>query len=347
MNDPTTGRAGWRKPIIRAIKAIVAVAVLGGVGRHVWRTWNDLGGWETAIQVRPAFLVLSGIAYLAGLACCGLFYHAVLRESATAIRKFPAVRAYLISHLGKYVPGKAMVVVMRAGLSVSHGARGATATAATFYETLVMMASGSLVAAVGFAMAGNSPMLESGAEPILGMTEVPVFWILGALSLALGLAFLVVVAPPVFRMLAKTASLPIRGVGPDALPQFSWRLLGLGLVETTAGWVALGLSQMAVVWGVATVAKLDFVALLPIVMAAVAFATVAGFVLAVTPGGLGVREAVLMYALGPALGDEAAIVAAMVLRLVWVVAEILIALILGPMGRPMATTTATKAVVDD
>lgn len=306
-----------------------------------------MGGWETAVQVRPAFLILSGIAYLAGLACCGLFYHAILRESATPVVKFAAVRAYLISHLGKYVPGKAMVVVMRAGLSVSHGARGATATVATFYETLVMMTSGSLVAAAGFALARNSPMLESGPKPIWGMTEIPVFWILSALSLGLGLAFLVVVAPPLFRLLAKTASLPIRGVGPDALPQFSWRLLGLGLLETSAGWVALGLSQMAVIWGVATVAKLDFVALLPIAMASVAFATVAGFVIAVTPGGLGIREGILMYALGPALGDEAAIVAAMALRLVWVAAEILIALILGPMGRPMATTAATKAVVDD
>lgn len=315
-----------------------------------------MGGWETAVRIRPAFLVLSGIAYLAGLACCGLFYHAILRESATPVQKFAAIRAYLISHLGKYVPGKAMVVVMRAGLSVSHGARGATATVATFYETLVMMASGSLVAALGFAISGDPP-IELGADPppIL-MLSLPaigvevslrVFVMLSLLSLLLGCAFLTAVAPPVFRRLAKTASLPIRGVGPDALPQFSWRLLGLGLLETSAGWVALGLSLMAVIWGVATVAKLDFVALLPIAMAAVAFATVAGFVIAVTPGGLGIREGILMYALGPALGDEAAIVAAMALRLVWVAAEILIALILGPMGRPMAAAAATKAVVDD
>ena len=58
------------------------------------------------------------------------------------------------------------------------------------------------------------------------------------------------------------------------------------------------------------------------VIASVALATVAGFVVAVLPGGLGVREGVLMSALAPALGSDRAVVAALVLRLVWVVAEL-------------------------
>ena len=44
-----------------------------------------------------------------------------------ADRHRAALRAYLISHLGKYVPGKAMVVVIRAGSSAPAGARPATA----------------------------------------------------------------------------------------------------------------------------------------------------------------------------------------------------------------------------
>ena len=48
----------------------------------------------------------------------------------------PALRAYVVSHLGKYVPGKAMVVVIRTALVVPFGARASTAAIATFYETL-------------------------------------------------------------------------------------------------------------------------------------------------------------------------------------------------------------------
>lgn len=304
-----------------------------------------MGGWETALRIEPWFLVLSALLYLAGLSFCGFFYHAVLRSSSTPIGEFAAVRAYLISHLGKYVPGKAMVVVTRVGMSRPHGARAATATVATFYETLVMMASGSLVAAAGFAISDDSP-IELGADPpiltfilpVLGWVTLRVFSLFSLIGLGLGVGFLMVVVPPVFRRLAATASLPIPGVGPEALPWFSARLLTLGLIQTAAAWLMMGMSQMAVVWGVATAAELDFLALLPIVVAAVSFATVAGFVVAVTPGGLGVREAVLMYALGPALGDDLAVVSAMALRLVWVAAEIFAALVLGPWGRPMATS---------
>ncbi len=209
-----------------------------------------------------------------------------------------------------------------------------------------MMASGALIAALGFAISDDSPIELGGDPPILtfilpvfGWVTLRVFALFSLMGLGLGLAFLVVVAPPVFRRLAKTASLPIRGVGPDALPRFSARLLALGLIQTAAAWLMMGMSQMAVVWGVATAAELDFLALLPIVVAAVAFATVAGFVVAVTPGGLGVREAVLMYALGPAHGNDLAVVAAMALRLVWVAAEIFAALALAPWGRPMVASS--------
>ena len=82
--------------------------------------------------------------YLVGLTFNGIFFRRVLDASPTPVGLFAAVRAYLVSHLGKYVPGKAMVVVVRVGLVTPYGARPATAAFATLYETLVMMASGGL-----------------------------------------------------------------------------------------------------------------------------------------------------------------------------------------------------------
>ena len=73
--------------------------------------------------------------------------------------------------------------------------------------------------------------------------------------------------------------------------------------------------------------------LAPVVIASVAFATVAGFVVPVLPGGLGVREGVLMSALAPALGPDHAVVAALVLRLVWVGAELVAAAVFFPWFR--------------
>ena len=167
---------------------------------------------------------------------------------------------------------------------------------------------------------------------MLGATSIPVFQLASLLGLGLGLVFLVVVWPSIFRRIALTASLPIPGGGPDALPRFSHRLLSLGLLRTSLAWLAMGLSQLAVVRGLTPWGSRSCSTAFPLVVGSVALATVAGFVIAVFPGGLGVREGVLMYALGPALGADLAVVAALVLRLVWVAAEFVAALALGPLG---------------
>jgi hypothetical protein len=269
------------------------------------------------------------LLYVAGLVCCGRFYEQVLRASPTPIGLLPAVRAYLISHLGKYVPGKAMVVVMRAGLSVPAGARAASAAIATFYETLVMMTSGSLIAALGFAMVDGSPSRMVGL-PLLGETRVALFPAASLFSLSLGVAFLVVVTPRVFGRLAGTISLPFPSVGAESVPAFSAGLLSRGLAWTTLAWVLLGISQLAAAAGLSPVGVDRLLPLSSLVTASVALATVAGFVVAVLPGGLGVREGVLMLAMAPALGEDLAVVAALALRLIWVAAELLAAALLLP-----------------
>ncbi len=98
----------------------------------------------------------------------------------------------------------------------------------------------------------------------------------------------------------------------------------------------MGLSQIAVVrsLGGREAAEALPMGLAGAIIAAVALATLAGFVVAVLPGGLGVREGVLMSALAPALGQDRSVVAALMLRLVWVAAEVVAAAILVPILRP-------------
>ncbi len=229
------------------IKAIVAIVVLWAVGRHVLRTWNDLRRQGTALHFEPIWLVGSGLLYLAGLAAYGRFYERILHASATPVRLGPALRAYLVSHLGKYVPGKAMVVVVRAGMVVPLGARASTAAIATFYETLVMMAAGGVVAAAGFTTAAGAERGRLEIARAGDRSTCPFYQLVALAGLALGLAFLVLVVPPMFGRLARLVSLPIPGVGPEALPRLTAGLLVRGLLWSAAGWILLGLSQLAVV----------------------------------------------------------------------------------------------------
>ena len=153
-------RPRWKRLTITAVKAVVAIVVLWAVGRQVLRAYGDLRSKSESLHFEPVWLVLAGLLYLAGLLACAVFYERIMRTSPTPIGLVPACRAYIVSHLGKYVPGKAMVVVLRSGMVVPHGARASTAAIATFYETLVMMAAGGLVAAAGFAGASGSNTIE-------------------------------------------------------------------------------------------------------------------------------------------------------------------------------------------
>jgi uncharacterized membrane protein YbhN (UPF0104 family) len=149
--------------------------------------------------------------------------------------------------------------------------------------------------------------------------------------------FLVVVWPWVFPRLAGLTTVPLPNVGPDALPRFSIGLLAEGMAWSMMGWVLLGLSQVAVIRGIVPSG-------LPpgswtLVIASVALATVAGFVVPISPGGLGVREWVLWTALASAIDRDLAVVAALVLRLSWVTGEVIAALLLVAI-RPVPSTAS-------
>jgi uncharacterized membrane protein YbhN (UPF0104 family) len=103
----------------------------------------------------------------------------------------------------------------------------------------------------------------------------------------------------------------------------------------------LGLSLAAVILGLSR-AGLEPAAL-PVVIASVGLATVAGFAVAVLPGGLGVREGVMMAALGPSVGAETAVLAALTLRLVWVLGEVLAAALLSFARPAVPDAPATRA----
>ena len=79
-------------------------------------------------RLAPGWLVLSGLLYLLGMLFAGLYWYRVLRDLGQEPYLGETLRAYFIGHLGKYVPGKAMVIILRAGLlsgpRVEPGGRG-------------------------------------------------------------------------------------------------------------------------------------------------------------------------------------------------------------------------------
>lgn len=280
----------------------IMLAMLLGVGHRAWAEKEKLAGYD--FRFAPGMLILGGVLYAAGLGTCAAFWRMAMRETDRDPAWIPTLAAYYAGHLGKYIPGKGLVLVIRAGMVRSSGVSVTAAAVTCVHETVLMMATG---AAVAFAILLVVPAPHHG-------------WLLvssGVLAVGLG----AVVFPPVVyragQLMSRALPLSYEGVRPCR-----WRTVALGAGMIAGGWVLIGLSLVAVLAGTHDPSKaVENWALLT---AVVALATVGGFV-SLTPGGLGSREWILSEVLGQVIGPAGALVAAATLRIVWLSAEVVAA----------------------
>jgi uncharacterized membrane protein YbhN (UPF0104 family) len=242
------------------------------------------------------------------------FWHRTLAALGQPAPWQPTLRAYFMGHIGKYVPGKAMAVVLRVAGVRKWVTSIRIALVTSLLETLTMMAVGAFLAAI-------LSTLVLRLEPRLAAVGL-------VMAIAAGLPTL----PPIARRLARIGLRRIKQdselvnaemnqVDFDAsLEGINLRLLASGWAAAVLCWTLLGVSLWATLMAVG-VGNLRLVEELPRLVAAVAFSVVAGF-LSMLPGGLLVRDAILMQLLVPVYGEANSLVAAVFLRLVWLVTEV-------------------------
>lgn len=319
MATPKT-KPRWKGWLVWSVKWGLVLLMVWAIRHTLVDAWKQLqthwDSGEFARQFRPGWLVGALVVYILGLAPAAWFWYRVLRAFEQRPRFYEALRAYYIGHLGKYVPGKAWVVVLRSALVRSPRTTAGVAAAAVFVETLTMMAVGAFLSAVYLVVA-------------LG-DERELLWAAVVLLLVAGIPTL----PPVFKRVAMLVGVLKR----DAMFRRQVQRLDFGTLWTGWGamlllWFLLGLSLWATLKSVG-VTPLG-VEQLPRCTATAALATVAGFLVLVLPGGLGVREFVLVALLTPYLqtlpGKEGAAatpeliacVTAALLRLEWLAGELL------------------------
>lgn len=292
----------WRVWLVRATKVAIVAAVAWGVHRTVLAAIDQLDQQDW--QWHPGWLALSGVLYLAGVLPAGWYWHWTMCRLGARPRLARSLAAYYVGHLGKYVPGKAMVVVLRAGLVRGPGVDGRIAAASVFYETLTTMAAGGALAA------------------LLMVTLLAARWELAALSIGLALVVAVPTLPPVARRLIARLAPRDDSLSASEL-KLDWTAMGVGWLVAMLGWLLLGMSLEAALLG-AGAELASPVGDLPLCTAAVGLAVVAGF-LSFIPGGAVVREAVLLELLVPRYGAAIAVVGAILLRLAWLAAELITA----------------------
>jgi glycosyltransferase 2 family protein len=274
-----------------------------------WRLYQSWQSHPVALdRADPAVTIAAIAASGAAMTCYALVWPVALRACAAAPSGH-LLAVFYAAQLGKYLPGAAWQYVGRAGLVVR---RGVPATAAV----------GSLV-------------LEAAASATAALLVAPAAFGRTGLVVAGGLvaAVVVVVGSRPGRRLASRAG-SVRGVPISTLAALVLRYAAVWVVFGVAFWLA---ARALFMIPAGDLARLTGV---------FAAAWVAGFVVVFAPGGLGVREAVIVALLRRPLGEAEAIILAAASRIIFTVVDLaagsVALLVLSRHGETAGTVTSRQ-----
>lgn len=302
------------------MKWTLCLSVLAFVAMRAVQLWTRDGRSLSDVTLHWVWIIPAAATYLAGWIPSVWFWQKMMSRLGAQLRFRDTARAYYCGHLGKYVPGKATVLVIRAALIRERGFAAAPAALTVTYETLAMMGSGCAVAAALAPQLLTSERIDQwpAAATLLRPNWVPALVVLLAISAALPL--ISVIFTHVARRMTP-AELLIKG----RAPRISSSLLAAGLVAFVVSWALHGLSLGCALKAVGAphVSWADW----PVWTGAVSFSTAIGFAVLFAPGGLGVREGLMIEALRsqPQIAAEHAVAATVLLRIVWFTAELVAA----------------------
>ena len=293
----------WRAPLLLAAKLAIAAVVIVAAWGAVRDAWDELA--SRGLTFDCGLALASGVALIVGLAPMAWYWRRTLEALGEPAPLWPSMAAYYISQIGKYAPGKGMVVIVRVQQMLAHGGRGRTIAACVFYETLTLMAAGAVLSA------------------LLIWTELPeetpsrrlLIW----LSVGFAVGCFLPTTPPVARWLIGRLAPPREASEGEVLRGITPLLALEGWIASLASWFGLGVSTWLAAWSVGA-SDWDDYRLASLWVLAAALPVVGGFV-SLLPAGILVREGLILTLLSRHLGEPGALATAIAVRLIWVVSE--------------------------
>jgi uncharacterized membrane protein YbhN (UPF0104 family) len=290
--------SSYKKTIVGIAKVLLAVAVIVGAGRQLATDLTQVKAHQLHISLW--LMALSALLYVGGISLFGLFWVKATRDMGGKLGSAAGLVAYATSQPGKYVPGKAWVLVIRCGLASRFGVPAALAVVSTFYETLSIMAFGSAISLISLQVSGSDARLR-------------------ILALGLMLGFGTLVQPPVFRRLVHLVALPFRTKGDEVAKPIGYGTFVWACALLVPGWIMMGASLDVAAGACGFWPGLSYST------GAASLGLVGGFAVVFVPAGLGAREWLVVQALGPAIGTQGGSLAAVISRVIGVGTELIVA----------------------
>lgn len=295
------------KKVVLLIKVLVLAAVAGFVGYKIYESWDAVS--HTPLRLQWGYTPLALLGFAGVMLTSGVVWRRLVWRMGESGPLVGMLGAYAFSQMGKYVPGKVMLLVMRINRAGRYGISAKVCTLSTLLENVLYMISGGLAGLLA---------LQYHARDLASTKWA---WVQPASAVAVVL-LAGMCHPRVFYGLFNrgvrtvNAALAARGKPPiaEAAPLGMGTLL-MAVLRFMPCWIFGGLAM----WASARCVhgELPLVHMLPL-MGAFALSVILGM-LSPLPAGLGVRDAVLIlfvsWELAPYVGDNSEAYAAIAVAL--------------------------------
>jgi glycosyltransferase 2 family protein len=280
----------WFRWLVQWLAVVVPFFLMG---RNLYENWQLVQQHDWTVE---PFSALLSLLFLFG---AFLLLPLTTRQSMLMLNHNLSYgityRAYFLSQLAKYLPGGIWIVPGRILVLRQAGVSGTASSIGILLESYVLVITGLLM-----------------SVPYLIVQALVPGWF--TILLGIGLALLLVLLstpllPWSLRQLAWFRSVTLC---------FDWSSVIYLTVISLAFWCLLGTGFF---WLVKSLEGIGF-ELWPMMAAAYSLAWVAGFLVFLTPGGLGIREAAIALLLSPFLPLPVATLIALLARVWWLLAEI-------------------------
>lgn len=279
-----------RRRLVLLVQVAFVAAVVGYAGHALAEQWDAMQRHAAALRPSWGLVVLSGLLVLGAYALLVATWRAMLGAWDASLPFGEAARIWFVSNLGKYIPGKVWQIAAMGAMAQRSGV--------------------SPVAAAGSALVVNLANIVSGFAIVL-VTGAGVLRVSHPSGPRIAAVLVVVVLAGLLALpvlLPRLSHLAGRVVGREvALPAIPARAIWLATLGTAAAWVIYGTAFQLLAMALDVAPSASATGAVPGYIAVYTVSYLVGYLSLVTPGGIVVRETMLVEGLvALALADASA-----------------------------------------
>jgi len=304
-----------------ALKLLLGAVLVGGVGYTLWLSLNDPRIFEVEWQLQLLPVAAGFLLMLLASAVTAPLWLIIYRGLGGRIDALVGSRIFLVTNIGKYLPGKVMHAAGRVALLQERGQSASIGVTSVLVELALSLLGAALLSVISI------PLLLPGLLPILspeqGVAITEHLTLISWLSYLAIPAGLIGLHPRVMGPVLQFASSRLPGRGASLCTDLPpYRTILVLLVAYVVLWITMSIALFATSHTVVDALHWEH---LPAVSGIAALSYLFGLAVPIAPAGLGAREGLMTLLLSTMMPAPAAAVTSILYRIVSIAAELIAA----------------------